>query len=316
MRPRLNGKKRTGSPQLLNALGMLALGALIWCTLGSGVAALISSLVLFVYAVFVVTAAARIAALLGAVQGLWIFLERHSWKTSRQRVRFGCVSGAAFGLLGFAPAYIHTEILPPHGWWGIAVFLIAALLGGMAAGAVTAMLVATPDTPQATSGHIRRILVGSLLVLAGASIEHALFWPALNQKLPITALDESSVVNLPAGNARGSLWSGCFQYNGQMFWASGVVGKEGGEAFVQQNDGGLIISFAGSSDKLTGGVNEDGEFWAGAQSSIGQGETLRTLIRGRLADKDHLEYSLRRTYRRGTKFQNSTRVDGYGARCK
>jgi hypothetical protein len=302
--------------QVLRALGNVARGAIIWCTVGVGIAALISSLVLFVWAIFVVTVAAPIAALLGSVQGLWLYLERLHWKNSRERVRFGWMSGAALGLLGFAPSYIHIEVLPSHGWLDIAIFLAAALFGGMAAGGVTALLTPTSDCPQAASRSARRVLVGSLLILAGALIEYSVYWPALVRKLPILRLDESSVVNLPDGNARGSLWSGCFQYNGETFWASGMVGSEGGAAFVQQKDGALQVSLGDSAGRLSGGVDEDGRFWAGAQAPVGHGETLRTLLRGRFLDKDHIEYSLRRSYLKGTAFQNTTRVDGKGSRCR
>jgi len=304
------------STQVLIALKSLAGGAIIWCTVGAGVAALISSLVIFVWAIYVVTVAAPIAALLGCVQGLWLYLERLHWKNSGERMRFGWTSGAALGLLGFAPSYIHIEILPSHGCRDIAVFLVAALFGGMAAGGVTAKLTPTPDGPQGASGRARRVLVGCLLILIGASVEYSLYWPALIRKLPIPRLDESSVINLPAGSARGSLWSGCFQYNGEFFWASGVAGKEGGAPFVQQKDGVLRVSLGGSGRELSGGVDEDGRFWAGAQAPVGQGETLRTLVKGRFLDKDHLQYSLRRSYLKGTTFQNTTRVDGRGLRCR
>jgi hypothetical protein len=230
--------------QVLIPLGSVARGALIWCTVGTGVAALISSLMIFVWAIFVIKVAAPIAALLGSVQGFWLYVERLHWSNSQERVRFGWMSGAALGLLGFALSYIEIEILPSHGWRDIAIFLAAALFGGMAAGGVTAKLTPAPNAPPVVSGGARRILVGILLIVAGAWIEYSLYWPALIRKLPIPRLDESSVVDLPAGNARGSLWSGCFQYNGESFWASGMVGGEGGAAFVEQKGGALRVSLA------------------------------------------------------------------------
>jgi hypothetical protein len=66
------------------------------------------------------------------------------------------MSGAAFGLLGFVPSYIHIEILPSHGWRDIAIFLAAGLFGGMAAGGVTAKLSPAPDAPQVVSSCSRR----------------------------------------------------------------------------------------------------------------------------------------------------------------
>jgi hypothetical protein len=187
----------------------------------------------------------------------------------------------------------------------------------MTAGGATAKLTPASGVMQAACGRARRVLVGTILILAGAWIEYALFWPILIRKLPILRLDERSVINLPAGNARGSLWSGCFEYNGEYFWASGVVGKEGGAAFLKQKDGALRVSLGGSGRELSGGVDQDGRFWAGAQTPVGQGEALRMLLTGRFLDKDHLEYSLRRRYLKGITFHNTTphvsREEGRGA---
>jgi hypothetical protein len=81
----------------LTALAGMLRGAMIWCTVGVGVAALISSLVIFVWAIYVVKVAAPTAALLGSVQGLWLYFERLHCGNSRERVRFGWMSGAALG---------------------------------------------------------------------------------------------------------------------------------------------------------------------------------------------------------------------------
>ena len=59
-----------------------------------------------------------------------------------------------------------------------------------------------------------------------------------------------------------------------------------------------------------------GQFWAGGQAPIGLGETVRVQMKGKFVDKDHLQYSLRRTYLKGAIFGNTTRQDGTGVRCR
>jgi hypothetical protein len=297
-------------------VGSVLGGALIWCTVGIGVATLISALVIFVWAIYVFAVAWRAAALLGSIQGLWLFAERARWKNSREQVRFGLVSGAALGLLGFVPSYVQIEMLPPHRWWGVGVFAAAAFFGGMAAGGVTAVAIGSRPEPQGSTRAARRLVVGVLLMLGGAALEYSLYWPSLIRKLPILRLDESSVVNLPPGNARGSQWSGCFQYLGETFWASGGVGKEGGMLTVRQDGGALQITMAGSSSSLAGGVDADGRFWTGAQRPVPPDGLLRTLLRGRFQGTDRFEYSLRLSYLKGLTFVNTTRVDGTASRCK
>ena len=147
-------------------------------------------------------------------------------------------------------------------------------------------------------------------------LEYSLFWPRLTRKLPIIPLDERSVFNLPPGNARGSQWSGCFQYNGEMFWASGIVGSEGGMATIRQDAGALKVSMAGSAASLAGGIDADGGFWAGTQTAVPQGGTLRTLLKGKFQGTDRFEYSLRPSYLKGSTFENTTREDGMGSRCQ
>jgi hypothetical protein len=301
---------------VLSLMGRASGGAAIWCSVGLGVAALISALAIFVWAIYVFSVAWRSAAILGAIHGIWLYFEREHWSSVEQHVRFGMLTGALLGLLAFAPSYIQTGILPSRGWLDIAIYIAAAVLGGLTAGGVNARTFPVTSRPQITSRRGRRILFACLLFLGGGALEYSCYWPSLLRKLPIASLNESSVSNLPAGDAQGTGWSGCFQYLGEYFWSSGVVGGEGGVAYVQQKDGALDISLGGSRPHLIGGAAADGRFWAGAQAPVSQGEVVRTLLKGRFVDKDHLEYSLRRTYLKNGSFGNTTRVDGTGSRCR
>src|SRR5947208_16374254 len=100
-------------------------GILLWCVIGIGVSVLVSATLVLVYALFIVKDALAPAALSGAVQGLWLYLARNRWSGKKELVWFGIISGAAIGLLDFAPSCV-----PPTaclGWVNHLFLVIAAL---------------------------------------------------------------------------------------------------------------------------------------------------------------------------------------------
>src|SRR5947208_2913090 len=97
-------------------------GILLWCVIGIGVSVLVSATLVLGYALFIVKDALAPAALSGAVQGLWLYLARNRWSGKKELVWFGIISGAALGLLDFAPAYVTTTAC--FGWGHIFLFVI------------------------------------------------------------------------------------------------------------------------------------------------------------------------------------------------
>src|SRR5256885_8771151 len=133
-------------------------GILLWCVIGIGVSVLVSATLVLGYALFIVKDALAPAALSGAVQGLWLYLARNRWSGKKELVWFGIISGAALGLLDFAPAYL-TTTTACFGWGHIFLFVIAALAGGSSAGYVNSQ-VHLAEAPAAWKG---RVVLGVVL---------------------------------------------------------------------------------------------------------------------------------------------------------
>jgi hypothetical protein len=145
----------------------------------------------------------------------------------------------------------------------VAVFLLAAICGGIAAGFASARVVAVPlRGRRSTLG--RSVVVGCLLVLPLAALDYRFYWPSTADRLPVPRVSRQAVTNLSAGDARGSTWAGCYQYLGQLSRGSGVIGKEGGLLKVAQADGALKV-LNGDAHPLLGGVDGNGRFRFGAE---------------------------------------------------
>lgn len=312
-------KKDAGT---LGVAWSVARGVLSWALVGCGTAAVISFLVLSAYAVFVFEDAGPAAAVLGAIQSVWLYLERTRWRSSRELFGFGSLSGAALGLLGFAPSFAQTTV--NFSWSAISVLLCAALAGGLAAGSVNAWFFVSQVRADAPPGYSRWLFTGCCLVLSVAAFEYWHYGPIIIRKLPVPKLSESSVLNLPAGDATGSRWSGLYRFRGETFESSGMVGGERGLIQFVQNNGSLKVCRDGD-EVLAGGINANGEFWAGSQRTgdaalVWRGSqgayALRWLLKGKFLDNDHFEYSSRTSLLENGRFRNSTRVDGTGDRLR
>jgi hypothetical protein len=253
---------------------------------------------------------AATAVVLGAVHGLWLWLAGRSSNSEYGYFRwFGSVSGGVLGLLGFPPVFsringvVADRVL-------VAVSLLAAICGGIAAGLVSATVVAVPLRIRRLT--LRRSLVtGCIVVIPLAALDYHFYWVPTVDRLPVPQVSRQAVTNLAAGNARGSTWAGCYQFQGQLSRGSGVVGKEGGLLKVAQSDGALSV-LDGDARALVGGVDANGRFRFGAQRAAGQ-DTLRVLWEGTFHD-NALDFTRRITGIRGRNVLNTTQLWGTAER--
>ncbi len=273
------------------------------------VAAIIAAFRVFVYVMYAVPEMAVTAAVLGCVQGLWVYLAGRPTKSQESDLRwFGAVSGGVLGLLGFPPVFSRINGIVADRLL-VAVSIFAAVCGGIAAGAILIKVVAVP---LRGGGSIpgRAVVVAFFFVLPIGALDYHLFWAQMVDRLPVPDVTRQALTNLAAGNARGSAWSGCYQYLGQYSRGSGLVGKEGGLLRVAQTDGALK---ANDGSPLLGGVDDNGRFRFGGEISTGQ-DTARVLWEGRFY-KNSLSFTKRVTGLRGTKVSNTTRLKGTAQRC-
>jgi hypothetical protein len=252
--------------------------ATIWVFLAVPVAAAISAIRLSLMFVFVLKEMSATAAILGATHGLWVVLASESSRYAASSLPgptqsgfrwFGAISGGVLGLLGFLPVYSSTSVNVDYPT--IMLLVAAAICGGGVAGVVfcSISLARLPSPPVIEQS----LIVGSLLVLAIAAIEYAVYWNPTVDRLPLLKVE---VANLSAGDAKGTDWSDCYEYFG-IFSDGG--GAEGGPLVVKQKDGRLEISGRGESP-ARGGISQEGRFRAGGETS-NSGMTFRTLWEGR-----------------------------------
>jgi hypothetical protein len=256
----------------------LLIAATTWVFLAVPVAAAISAIGLSLMFMFVLKEMAATAVVLGATHGLWVLLAGGSSRFAASGLPgpkkfgfrwFGAISGGVLGLLGFLPVYSCTSVNMDYP--SIILLVAAGICGGVVAGLVFCSIsFARLSNPPAIA---QSLIVGSLLVLAIAAIEYAVYWNPLVDRLPLLKV---SVANLSAGDAKGADWSGCYQYFGIL---SDRSGAEGGQLVVKQKDGLLEISERGESP-ARGGISQEGRFRAGAETSE-NGITFRTLWEGR-----------------------------------
>jgi hypothetical protein len=213
------------------------------------------------------------AAVLGAIQGLWFYLAAPRSKPEGDSlVWFGLFSGGFLGVLGFPPVLSRTNIiaaLPTA-----AVFLLAAIVGGVAAGLVSARVLATPLHGRSLALGWK-VVFGSLIVLT--ALDYHFYWPASLERIATLEVSSEEISNLEPGNARGSAWTGCYQYQGQLPLGTG---GERGQLRVVQADGVLKVQRWGEPHPLLGGVDRNGRFRFGAEISSGQ-YTFRVLWQGK-----------------------------------
>jgi hypothetical protein len=118
----------------------------------------------------------------------------------------------------------------------VAVFVLAAIVGGVAAGLVSARVMAEP-LPARRSIFWRSTIVGCLLVLPLAAVDYHFYWPETADRLPVRRVSHQAILNLNADDSRDSSWTACYQYLGQFSRGSGVVGSEGGFLTMTQLSG-------------------------------------------------------------------------------
>lgn len=289
--------------------------AAVWVCLGVPVAAAISGIVLLFFVILAVPEMAATAAVLGTAQGFCLLVASR-WSRSRASASpetksasirwFGTISGGVLGLLGFLPVFSHTSIIVKTP--AVAVFVGAAISAGTVAGTVCCWkLPAKLLSPPAPG---RTFAVGGLVVLALAAIDYGTYWNATVDRVPVPEVSKTSILQLSAGNATGSGWSGCYDYRGTMSQGSGMLGGESGLVIVKQNDGLLEISRGPTN--WHGGVNKSGRFRAGVETNYGQ-ETMRTLWEGRFAN-DSFSFTERNTLVRNDRLVNTTKATGTAQR--
>jgi hypothetical protein len=287
----------------------MATAAAVWVIVGVPVAAIIAAFRVFVFVITSFPEMAATAAVLGAAQGIWLHLAGQPSDSGSSGLRWlGSVSGGILGLLGFPPVFSRSNIVADR--LMVAVFLVAAVCGGIAAGLASASAVAVPlRGGRSTLG--RSVAIGFLIVLPLAVLDFHFYWPAAADRLPVARVSRKAATNFSVGDAQGSAWAGCYQYLGQLSRGSGVVGKEGGQLRVSQTGGALKV-LSGGAAALSGGVEGNGRFRFGAETVTGQ-DTIRVLWEGKF-NGSTLEFKRRMTVLHGADIQNTTQLTGTAQR--
>jgi|HubBroStandDraft_1064217.scaffolds.fasta_scaffold01097_7 hypothetical protein len=295
-------------PSFLRPFLSIATASVVWVIVGVSIAALIAACRIWIWVILSVPDMAATAAVLGAVQGLWLYLA--GWPPEsdfRGLRRLGSVSGGILGLLGFPPVFSRSDIVTDR--LTVAVFLLAAICGGIAAGLTSGRVLAL----RARRGRLtlsRSVLVGGLLVLPLAAVDYRLYLPLAADRLPVPGVSRQAVTNISAGNARGSAWAGCYQFKGQFSRGGGAVGGAWGPLKVSQTDGALKV--LNGTSAFQGGVDDDGGFRFGAEGIDSQ-YTIRVLWEGKFKGSS-LGFTRRETVLRGTNIVNTTRLTGTAQR--
>lgn len=290
---------------LLTGLGNVAFSSVTWVLVGVPAAGIICAAALSFYVILAFHQMAITAAVLGAIQGLWLQLIGRSQERSRPELIYaGALSGCILGLFGFPPAFSDTELVITNNIV-IVLFVSAAVFGGTAAGIVSALVTTPVRTPA--SSLLRKIAIGCLLLLPLATAERFLFWPGTADKLPVQEVTQKAIARLSAGNARGSAWSGCYWYWGRLSGSSGGNGGQSGLLRIRQFDG-LVYVVLGNDTELKGGVDRKGDFRFGGENQRG-GDIMRDLWEGRF-HKDSLEYIRRMTVLRPSNLRDNIKLIG------
>ena len=287
----------------------VAATAVVWVVVGVPAAAIIAASRMFVWVIFALPEMAETAAVLGAVQGLWLYLAGRPEPEDGHLRWFGPAAGGVLGLLGFPPVFSRINGVVADRLL-VAVSLLAAVCGGIAAGFVSTKVVAVPVRGRRSTLN-QPLVLGCLLVLPLAALDYHFYWVPMVDRLPVPQVSRQVVTSLAAGNARGSAWAGCYQYLGQLSRGSGVLGKEGGLLKVAQADGALKV-VDGDAHPLLGGVDGDGRFRFGAERTTGQ-DTLRVLWEGKFHGNS-FDFTKRVTGLRGPNLLNTTRLTGTAQR--
>ena len=284
----------------------IATAVVVWTFVGVPVAAAIAACRVFMWVITSVPAMAATGATLGAVHGLWLYLVGKRSESEHGDLRwFGAVSGSILGLLGFPPVFSRINGMVVDRL-SATVFLLAAVGGGIAAGFGSARRVVPVQLRGRRS--MAGLVFGCFIVLPFAAVDYHFYWLPTVDRLPVPRVSHQAVTNAPAGDARGSTLTGCYQYLGELSRGSGVLGKEGGLLKVAQSDGHLKVS-DGSAGALLGGVNANGRFRFGAERTVPDGVVLRVLWEGRF-NSSSMEFTRRITGLHGNQVLSTTRLTG------
>ena len=278
-------------PSALVAFRSIGTAAALWLMVGVPVAAGIAAFCVSAWVIASFADMAVTAAALGAVQGLWFYLAGRRSKREHDGLRWlGLFSGGLLGALGFPPVFSRASIIAARPT--VAVFLAAAIVGGIAAGLASARVLAVPLRGRTlTLGW--RVVIGGLIALA--AIDYHFYWPATTERIALPEVSREEIMKLSAGNARGSAWAGCYQYQGRLPLGTG---GERGQLKVEQTDGALKVQQWGEAHPFLGGVDRNGRFRFGAEISTGQ-DTFRVLWQGKFHGIS-LEFTRRMTLLNGT----------------
>jgi hypothetical protein len=288
------------------APGRLVLSSLSWAIAAIAGATSICFLAYYFFALFFIPFMIAPALVLGLFHSTWLFLERKHFANASEAGVFAMVSGGFAGVLGFAPAFANvTDIV--FGWGGIGVLIAASVVGGAIGGRTSVRFFLPP--PAAAARPRSRVARAALLVVPLFVIELVVYGPILRVKLPVWPVLTRDVIGLRAGNAWGRSWSGEFEYSSTPSHGSGIQGRSGGIMTIVQDHGRITIANVVSED-LNGGIDSDGRFWAGAETS-----RLRTRLDGKFSDSDHFSFALRSSvFADGAFPTNTTLEDGSGSR--
>lgn len=283
--------------------------ALVWATVGTCVAAVICFPLVDFYAFFVLIDAAPAALSLGVIEALWLFLEKSKATNSQQFIRFGFISGSGLGILALPPALAQSDAIFSS-WLAPAVFVVAALVGGGVGGVLSAASFRLGTTSRTPLPSMLRLLAGCCLIFVPLGVaEYFHYGPIVQSRLEVlAALSKSSVLNLPAGNAKGSQWTGCYTWDYHGIVGGGVGG---GQLRITQVDGRLTILLPDRT--LEGGVDSSGQFWAGSDTTS-YGLEQRILWKGKFVNDSHFRHSDRSSVLKNGDFSNSGVLEGTGNR--
>ncbi len=273
-------------------LKTLIFGTFSWGLNGSIIASLVSALYLMVWAVYVFRDAILPALILGFIQTLWFYWTRKNWSSKRHFIGASLCSGILSGLLCFPPAFIQSEMT--HPWSGVLIFLAAAVIGGAFAG-FRNKSVLLPVLEFGEQTHWKRIIPSAIVILLIlASFDLFFFGEKFWAKLPVTPLESPDVLNLPAGNAQGTVDSGFFRLTEKTTKTDhGVTGGNQSVVLFVQKDGCLTYKTSFGPD-CAGGLGQNGDFVVGSESD-NEGWLMRVKVEGKFTGPDTLTYKIHST---------------------
>ena len=259
-------------PSALVAFGSIGIAAAMWLVVCAPVAAGIAAYLVSFWMLSSFPEIAVTATVLGALQGLLFYLAGSGRSKSEYDgfLWLGAFSGAFLGVLGFPPVFSRAGVIAARPT--VAVFILAAIAGGVTAGLVSGHVLTTLLWGRSLNLG-RGVVLGGLLVLA--AIDYHFYWPATIERIAVPEVSLQDIAGLSAGSARGSQWTGCYEFQGR--YPLGTGGQYGRLKLVQ-TDG--VLKVDEGRDSFLGGVDRDGRFRFGAEITE-RTDTFRIVWQGR-----------------------------------